>query len=213
MNAQLALRYSFDSVDLSDQDAERTQRRGPSVLHAVPTVESSDAKVDALDDFAFGRNRERGGEKLATVHRLVTDFLAAEPAVVSDVRRAAGGPQEAEFLASSSGTHAKRGAASSIAVYRRRRLTVCIALGLLVSTLSLLGGELFGRVTGTHGSAVVGATVEPTSYVVQPGDTLWSIAALVTPEGRDLRDTVDRLSEANGGPVLQPGQQILLSEG
>jgi len=46
------------------------------------------------------------------------------------------------------------------------------------------------------------------TYVVQPGDTLWSIARQVAP-GQDPRPVVDRLIEANdvrGG--LQTGQEL-----
>jgi len=46
------------------------------------------------------------------------------------------------------------------------------------------------------------------TYVVQPGDTLWSIAHRVAP-GQDPRPVVDRLIEANdvqGG--LQAGQEL-----
>jgi len=46
------------------------------------------------------------------------------------------------------------------------------------------------------------------AYVVEPGDTLWSIARRVAP-GRDPRPVVDALVEANdlhGG--LQAGQEL-----
>ena len=48
-------------------------------------------------------------------------------------------------------------------------------------------------------------------YVVQPGDTLWSIARQVAP-GRDPRPVVDALVEANdlhGG--LQAGQELVVA--
>ena len=99
------------------------------------------------------------------------------------------------------------------AVYRRRRLIAAVVLGLLISSLSLLGGELIGRVTGTPGSTVVEAAGEPIVYVVQPGDTLWSIAERVSPHGRDIRHTVDRLSVVTGGSLLHPGQRIVLPYG
>ena len=54
---------------------------------------------------------------------------------------------------------------------------------------------------------------EPVVYVVQPGDTLWAIAERFTPEGIDVRHTVDRLSDAAGGALLQPGQRIVLPLG
>ena len=130
----------------------------------------------------------------STLRRLVADVLSAEPTAVA-IRR------EATPV---------RPTVASPAVYRRRRLLVAVTLGLLVSALSLLGGELVARATGTPGSAVVEAAGEPVVYVVQPGDTLWSIAERITPDDRDIRHTVDRLAASTGGAMLQPGQRIVL---
>ena len=49
------------------------------------------------------------------------------------------------------------------------------------------------------------------SVVVQPGDTLWSIAGEVA-GGDDVRDVVDRIQALNGlsGTVLIPGQILEL---
>jgi LysM repeat protein len=49
------------------------------------------------------------------------------------------------------------------------------------------------------------------SVVVQPGDTLWSIAA-GTAGTADVRAVVDRIQELNGlqGTVLMPGQVLEL---
>ncbi len=176
MNTATASQLPFDPPELSDFD-------GPTILRVVPATEPTPT------------------ERLAIVHRLVTDVLAAEPAVVGAIRRQTGsiGVGPAVKLSPS--------------VYRRRRFLVSVALGLLVSALSLLGGELIGRVTGTTGAPVVAAVGEPVVYVVQPGDTLWSIAGSINPEGRDVRSTVDRLVEVAGGPILQPGQRIVLSVG
>jgi len=46
-------------------------------------------------------------------------------------------------------------------------------------------------------------------HVVQPGETLWSIAAQVAP-GADLRPVVDELARRAGGSSLQPGQRIAI---
>jgi hypothetical protein len=42
--------------------------------------------------------------------------------------------------------------------------------------------------------------------VVQPGDTLWTIAGAVAPD-TDLRITVDRLIALNGASPIIPGQE------
>ncbi len=140
-------------------------------------------------------------DRMATVHRLVTDVLAAEPAVVNAVRRR------------SVSCQSKEATMVTPAVYRRRRFLASVVLGLVISALSLLGGELIGRITGTTGAPAVAAASEPIVYVVQPGDTLWSIAAAIKPENQDLRSTVSRLVDAAGGPVIQPGQRIVVAVG
>ena len=59
---------------------------------------------------------------------------------------------------------------------------------------------------GSSGTPVpAGAT-----YVVQPGDTVWSIAEQLAPNG-DVRGMVDRLVDLNGGAALEVGQHLLLS--
>ena len=50
-------------------------------------------------------------------------------------------------------------------------------------------------------------------YEVRRGDTLWSIAERVSPDGRDIRHTVDRLSVVTGGSLLHPGQRIVIPYG
>ncbi|WP_125979506.1 LysM peptidoglycan-binding domain-containing protein [Bifidobacterium goeldii] len=50
------------------------------------------------------------------------------------------------------------------------------------------------------------------SYIVQPGDTLWSYAEDITPKGGDVRDTVDDLIAMNGldDMTLHAGQKIIV---
>ena len=172
----------------------------PTILRAVPPVLSGTVLSGTVESGT--------GERLATVHRLVTDVLAAEPAVVGAVRR--------QYIDADRSVPLISSAVSlpvSPVVYRRRRFMAAVVLGLLVSALSLLGGELIGWVTGTPGATQVEASGQSVIYVVQPGDTLWSIAGSINPDGRDLRATVDRLVDAAGGSVLQPGQRIVLPVG
>ena len=64
-----------------------------------------------------------------------------------------------------------------------------------------------GFALGAHGSADHGFT----TVVVQPGDTLWSIAAARYP-GDDVRVRVQDIEAANGlaGPVIEVGQSLKL---
>lgn len=47
---------------------------------------------------------------------------------------------------------------------------------------------------------------------VQRNDTLWCIAEKITPEGKDMRNTVYQIRKINNldSVILQPGQQILV---
>lgn len=90
-------------------------------------------------------------------------------------------------------------------VYRRRRLgvaTAALALGATAWTV-LPGG-------GAAPTASAPPAPAAAVHVVAPGDTIWSIARRLQPEG-DVRATVDRLVAAHGSAVLQPGDRIALA--
>ena len=92
-------------------------------------------------------------------------------------------------------------------VYLRRRV---VAFGIAVFVLALL---LFGagQVLANRGGdpASTPAVRPATAYVVQPGDTLWSLAASFHgPWSRAAY--LDRLYDANGGAQLEVGQLVLL---
>jgi nucleoid-associated protein YgaU len=93
------------------------------------------------------------------------------------------------------------------AVFRRRRLAAAGVL-LAVFVLAIL---VVGRVATVLGGspAVPAHRPGPTSYVVQPGDTLWDIARSLQPEG-DVRPVVHGLLAANGGAAALVVGQVLM---
>jgi LysM repeat protein len=86
-------------------------------------------------------------------------------------------------------------------VYRRRRLAaLAMVLGLV------LGIASFGRQADATPTAEAEAA-EAVLVVVQPGDTLWSIAQTLVSD-TDPRPLVAELSEIAGGASIQPGQLL-----
>ena len=88
------------------------------------------------------------------------------------------------------------------AVYLRRRF-VAAALGVVLVL-----------VAGQAAAALGGSSLAPTerrpqvdTVVVEPGDTLWSIARRVAPDA-DPREVVDALVQARGTAALLPGETI-----
>ncbi len=96
------------------------------------------------------------------------------------------------------------------AVYRRRRLAAAGLLALLLA-VGLLLVDVVGAALdrGTAEPSFGGERVAEVSVVVEPGDTVWSIAAALAP-GDDPRPVVDALVAANGGSALQVGQRLVL---
>jgi Tfp pilus assembly protein FimV len=93
---------------------------------------------------------------------------------------------------------------------RRRRLVVLVAG--VVLAFSLAGAA---QLVSGLASVEESPRPEPISggeYVVQPGDTLWSIAARLAPDD-DPRAVVDALRAANGGADLQVGDRLDLDVG
>ncbi|MDQ3106221.1 MAG: LysM peptidoglycan-binding domain-containing protein [Actinomycetota bacterium] len=100
-------------------------------------------------------------------------------------------------------------------VYHRRRLLVAVLiLGVLLAgswASSTLGG---GSLTASEAGSprVVELSLQPVAratHVVAPGDTLWSIARTLVPEG-DVRPVVDALAASRDGRPLQVGERIVL---
>lgn len=54
--------------------------------------------------------------------------------------------------------------------------------------------------------------VEVTSYTVQPGQSLWTYAEMITPQGGDVSESVDELMRLNdmSGTEVRAGQRIVV---
>ena len=87
---------------------------------------------------------------------------------------------------------------------RGRRLLVVLALLFAVGALAI-GGAVLGESGG--GLELMGTT----KVIVEPGDTLWSIAGAAAGE-RDVRDVVVDIRRLNGldTAVITPGQVLVL---
>ena len=98
------------------------------------------------------------------------------------------------------------------ATFRRRRILAAVAVVVLVLLVRLAAGAVAGAVlpASPPGGPVVGAVpAGADAYVVQPDDTLWTIAERLD-RGGDIRATVDALARANGGAALDVGDRIVL---
>ncbi len=110
---------------------------------------------------------------------------------------------------------------ASAATYWRRRFVVLLMITTLAlavhASLSSVGGSSEELSVATGPVAVAAASDQsagpaPSSgevYVVRPGDTMWSIASSLQPDG-DVRSLVDELTARAGGASLQAGQRIAI---
>jgi hypothetical protein len=100
---------------------------------------------------------------------------------------------------------------------RRRRLALLIVAVACVVATALAVQAIAGmaRIDGSSAPEAVEVRPVPVAgqrYVVQPGDTLWSIATEIAPDA-DPRAVVDALRDANGGPELEVGDELVLEVG
>ncbi|MDQ1423189.1 MAG: hypothetical protein QOD72_687 [Acidimicrobiaceae bacterium] len=92
---------------------------------------------------------------------------------------------------------------------RRRGPAVSVALAGLAAIVLCLAPRV-GSAVGSVPASAPERGPEPVVYVVQPGDTLWSIARQVQPTG-DVRRLVERLERDNHGARLQVGDRLMLN--
>lgn len=96
----------------------------------------------------------------------------------------------------------------SAAVYARRRLVAGLLAVVALASLVTLAGQVAVSLGGVSASAPERSAPAPRTVVVEPGDTLWSLARQLQPEG-DVRPLVRALVRANGGTAyLEVGTRI-----
>ncbi len=134
--------------------------------------------------------------------------MTAVRADIPQSRPAAGG-RPALRLVSSDGRPigAVRGAPQvrrrqAAGVYRRRRLMV----GAVAVLSGFVGVLAVDAVVGGGSGATSGG---PEVHVVQPGDTVWSIAERYADPG-ELPMLVEQLLRANGGSQIRVGQALVM---
>ena len=94
--------------------------------------------------------------------------------------------------------------------FRRRRAVAAVIITAIVLALWSAGSVLAHHLVPAAASDPI-PTAAAAVHVVQPGDTLWSIATEVVgaPEA-EVRRVVDELASRSGGANLEVGQQIAL---
>ena len=93
-----------------------------------------------------------------------------------------------------------RRASASVATYRRRRMAVVAAAVFALASLLLATGAFATQPSPKNLQTI------PRTYVVQSGDTLWSIARSYMPTG-NISGFVDELARMNGVD-LEVGQVV-----
>jgi LysM domain len=93
-------------------------------------------------------------------------------------------------------------AASVHRTYVRRRLTVLLTL---IGLMMAVGGQMARALVAEP------IPVSSRTYVVEPGDTLWSIASMIAP-GHDPRSVVLEIERVNDAAAegLVPGQTLTI---
>jgi LysM repeat protein len=100
------------------------------------------------------------------------------------------------------------GVVPSAAVMRRRQL---IAVAVLAA-FAWLGVQVVATAADMLSvpAVVLDTDGAPVVHIVQPGESVWSIARAYQPSG-DVRALVDVLVASNGGSTLLPGQALTIA--
>ena len=173
---------------------------------SAPALRHQGSSAPCLGD---GRLRELGSWQPSSAAGAPWRPVDARPSGGAGAARCSGGPVGTAEVPAHSPAHPAV-VARRRARLRRRRLVVATAVGAVLVALALPWGGAGGRPLATSGPVLAGAAVAAhADYVVQPGDTLWSIAVRLDPAG-DPRVVVGELEAQTGSDTVVPGQHLHL---
>jgi LysM repeat protein len=97
---------------------------------------------------------------------------------------------------------------------RRGRVARSMALAAVILLLAISVADVVGGGRARASSADVVVPMSTLSVVVEPGDSLWTIAEQAAPT-TDPREVVSRIRDLNGlrSNLIQPGQVLLVPSG
>jgi LysM repeat protein len=131
-------------------------------------------------------------------------------------RRPAGSPAPQSVPAAVPPTQLRRSTTTSgsLRLTRRGRRLVRTAVVTVALLVALVTAVVAGVGVGSSQAGDGAAVPATATVVVQPGQTLWSVARSVAP-GADVRETVARIKDLNGlsgaaADVVRPGQQLVV---
>jgi len=158
---------------------------------AIPASRPRLRLVPPVDDCPPASRRRGGGAR-----RAAGRVRRPAPCPASSTQQAAGLPAETGGAAA---LHA-----SPVRLTRRGALVSALGVALAGGLLLLVAHLSAGSTAAPQPAVAPGAVV-----VVQPGDTLWSIAGQVAP-GRDPRRVVEQIRRSNhlDSASLMPGQTL-----
>ena len=93
------------------------------------------------------------------------------------------------------------------AVRRRRLAAAVLGAALLVALVLVVRRPVAGSDPAAGPGSTPPSLIGHPTYVVQPGDTAWSVARSLHPVG-DIRGVVDQLVALGGGRGLRVGQTL-----
>jgi LysM domain len=195
----------------------RRESQGMVAIYAPRDHELGDEAESGLDDAAAAHSRwnapESAPERLGARRAAHLSVVAPAGVAVPARRRPLDHPPEPAVRP----VRTPRRLPDRATRVRRRRLVAVVGLVLAVA-LAVVGVRALVSVASVPSSpepAPLGDRPVPVTghtYVVQPGDTLWSIARTIAPD-RDPRPVVDALRKANGGANLEVGDRLTLDAG